>query len=267
MTIQEYKKIARLLKEVYKEVEDNAKKAGLDILSDEFEEAIARAREITLENLGFSVDEYLAIKGKDKDELAKTKHRVENIQEALEVEKNRAIPSTEDIEDIAARIAEEVAERISKKYIKPPQVKIVNKIVERIKEPKIIKETVIQKVEYDEKPLQEKLSKLSKQIDEIKIPEPLDVDSLREDLGSQFQQQLEHNINTLDMPNFRKLAMGLQQQIDENKTAIGNINPVETQDLQAVTDLGSTTTNTITAQGFIGDGSQLSGIPKFTYFV
>jgi hypothetical protein len=42
---------------------------------------------------------------------------------------------------------------------------------------------------------------------------------------------------------------------------------VETQDLQAVTDLGATTTNTITAQSFIGDGSQLTGIPKFTYFV
>lgn len=42
---------------------------------------------------------------------------------------------------------------------------------------------------------------------------------------------------------------------------VDKIPTVETQDLQEVTDLGSTTTNTITANAFIGDGSGLTGLP------
>jgi hypothetical protein len=48
---------------------------------------------------------------------------------------------------------------------------------------------------------------------------------------------------------------------------VANINPVETQDLQAVTDLGSTTTNTITVAGL--DVGDTTGIPEDgdSYFV
>jgi hypothetical protein len=215
MTNQEYKKIGRILKEVYKELEEEAREIGLSLISDEFELAIVNARKLVLEKLGYTEEEYLAIKGKTADELAKTKHKIDNLQEELEQQKQKEIPTTEEIEGVA----EQVADKVAQKYIKPPEVKIVNKIVERIKEPKIIKETVniTERVEYDETKIQEQIQNLYKRLDEIKIPEPVNLDAIKEDYHNYFSENFKKNINILGMPDFRKLAMGLQQQIDELK--------------------------------------------------
>lgn len=219
MTYQEYKKIARLLKQVYKELEEEAKEAGIGLLTDEYEEMIARARELTLEKMGYSLEEYLAHKSKTADELAKTKNKVKNIKKELGViddikaelaeVKERKIPTEKEIEEISSKIAEKIA----KKYIKPPKVKVVNKVVEKIKQPIYKTEKIVEKVEYNEKPLLETISGLSKRIDELNIPEPVDYTKIKDLWQSDFGEMFEYNINTLGMPNFRKLAMGLEDRI------------------------------------------------------
>ena len=63
---------------------------------------------------------------------------------------------------------------------------------------------------------------LEERIDSIKIPEPVDVEEIKKDLETTFGKMLEHNINTLGMPDFRKLAMGLQAQIDSVLASAGD---------------------------------------------
>jgi hypothetical protein len=58
MTISEFKKIARLLKAVYAELERQALSEGIDITSPQFEELINRVRESSLAKRGFTIEEY-----------------------------------------------------------------------------------------------------------------------------------------------------------------------------------------------------------------
>lgn len=228
MQTSEFKKVGRLLKETYKKLEQEALKEGIDLLSPEYDQLIALARQRVLDELGFTLEEYRQAKelvaGISKEGTLAV---MKDTQDKLEDLSKLHIPTTEEITQIAHDVA--------RQYIKPPQ--ITNEIVKETIIEKPIKETVeiIQRVEYDETPLQEKLGELSKRVDEIKIP---DVDKLKEDLGSDFAKQFEKNINTLDMPNFRKLAMGLQQQID----ALGGATPANAVPYTGATgdvDLGS----------------------------
>lgn len=206
MTTSELKKVGRLLKETYKKLEQEALKERVDLLSPEYDELITIARQRVLDELGFTLQEYRQAKelvaGVSKEGTLAV---MKDTQDKLEDLSKLHIPTTEEIADIAREVAQE--------FIKPPQ--ITNEIVKETITLQPVKETIIEqiieRVEYDEKPLQEKIGVLSKRLDEIRLP---DINKLREELGSDFAKQLEKNINTLDMPNFRKLAMGLQGQID-----------------------------------------------------
>jgi hypothetical protein len=69
MTTSDFKKIARVLKLVYSQLENEAMAAGIDPTSDEFEIVKNAAREAVLQKHGFTVEEYSAA----KEELAKEK--------------------------------------------------------------------------------------------------------------------------------------------------------------------------------------------------
>lgn len=212
MTTAEFKKVARLLKEAYKELEQEALDNGVDLLSKEYDELQSRVREAILEKSGFTLQEYREAKAKVAgfsqadlvDNTEKTSEIISQLSEKMQEVDARHIPDEDEIE--------EIAERVAKKYIKEPV--IVNKIVERIKEPKIIKETikVKERVEYDDKKLIRKIDEVSDKVSSIKIPT---TKQIKEDLKGYFNEVFEENINMIDMPDFRKLGMGLQAQIDE----------------------------------------------------
>lgn len=217
MTIPEFKKIAGLLKKVYVELEQEAIQAGIDLLSPQYDELVAKARETVLANAGFTLEEYREVKqqvsGVSKagvlDFIQKTRDEVSQLDK-------RHIPTHEEIAAIARDVAAE--------FIKPPQV--IHQIVKEItkEKPQIIKETVREKVvELDTTALEgvrKEVESFRNNFNDLndrfsKLPPTPDVNKLREEIQNDFAKHFKHNIDMFGMPDFRKLAMGLQQQIDD----------------------------------------------------
>ncbi len=213
MTTAEFKKVARLLKEVYAQLEVEALSDGVDIFGEEYLQVRDALRREVLKRLGFTLEEY-----RDAKELVAPAKKVDVAQQALEASKltqetsNRIdalkIPDEEELLSKAREIAEAV--------VKAPVIQ--NNIVERttIEKPTIVKETVLQTVneEYDPSEIFAELGYLNDKLASLKIPEGVDEEKLKEEMRSEFGEQLQHNIDMLGMPDFRKLAMGLQAQID-----------------------------------------------------
>lgn len=218
MTTAEFKKIARLLKEAYRELEEEALSNNINLLSAEYDEMQSKVRLAVLKSQGFTLEEYREAKAKVTgftqadlvDNVEMRDEVISQISEKLEEVDARHIPDEDEIEQIA--------ERVAKKYIKEPV--IINKIVERVKEPKIIKETVRvkERVEYNDKPLRKEIENLEKKIKDIPV---VDVKKLEKD----FLKPVQSLKDSIDMewggkiPDFRKLAMGLQGQIDEVRSS------------------------------------------------
>ena len=207
MDSKTFKKIARLLKEAWKELEVDALKSGIDIFGEEYKSVQDKIRIKILEKFGYTLEEYQAA----KELVSPTKKVEEAIDEVTQSVANLDIPTIEKMEEIA------------QKYVVPPVV--TNQIVEKttetkiVEKPTIVKETVIQnnitKEEYNDGYIMAQLGYLQDRVDQIKIAEPIDIPKLKEELNNDFAIFFEKNINTLGMPDFRKLAMGLQAQIDE----------------------------------------------------
>lgn len=221
MTTSEFKKVARLLKEAYKELEAEALKDGVDIFGEEYQQIQSVIRERVLTRLGFTIEEY-----REAKELVAPARRVDVEQRLSEASKltqeaSERIDALEipDEEEILAK-AKEIAEAV----VKPPVIQ--NNIVERttVEKPTIVHTTVKETVneEYDDNPLYAEIGYLNDRLNNIQIPEIPDIDAkideLKEEMKNDFMRELEHNIDTLGMPDFRKLAMGLQAQIDEVRT-------------------------------------------------
>lgn len=217
-TISDWKKIARLLKEVYAKIREEAMIGGIDILSPEYDELINLARIKVLENNGWTLEEYRALKeqieGIDKEgtivALKNTYQRIEELNQKIE---SFIVPTQDEIEDIA--------ERIAKKYIVAPIIK--NEIVKEytIEKPRIIETTRVVKEKYDDTKINKRLDEIKKALGELNIPAPYDDTKLKEYFRDYFSENFEKNIDILGMPDFRKLAMGLQQQIDERIIGVG----------------------------------------------
>lgn len=252
MTIKEFKSIARLLKKVYEELEAQAIKEGISLLSPEYTELMDRTRLAVLEKHGFTLEEYRTIKeqvaGVSKEGTLAV---MQDTQKKLEEVEGRHIPTEEEIV--------EIAERVAQKYIVPPQ--ITNQIVKEytVEQPKIIETTreIVRKETYNDKPLREEIKKVSKKIDDIKIPEPFNIDELEARLSSKFQDNLQDNIDMLGMPDFRKLAMGLQAQIDAGGTGGGYNNLTQFTDQTAWRVFYSNGSGDVTELALGADGTFL----------
>src|SRR3990167_1217257 len=216
MTTPEFKRVARLLKVVYKELEKEAITEGIDLASEEYEEGINKAREAVLKRMGFTMEEYREVK--KQSELNRRQERDARTMELmsdtkLKVERlgERHIPTTEEIVKLAKAVA--------LKEIKPPI--IINQIVKEtvVEKPIVIEKTIkeerVVKIDYDDHPIREEMNKLSQKIDGAP---KFDFDAFANELREEFSS-FKKNINTFGAPDFRKLAMGLQQQIDDVNTA------------------------------------------------
>jgi hypothetical protein len=213
MEIKDFKKIGRLLKQIYEELETQALKEGVNLLSPEYEELVNKARLAVLEKAGFTLEEYRTIKeqvsGIDKagtlGVMQDTQKKLDATLSTIKEVQDRHIPTKEEITAIAREVAKE--------FIKPPE--IINKIVDRvtIEKPQIIKETVKVREEYDATPLKKELQNLEKKVESI--PPLPDLKKFREEITNEFSENFENNINALGMLDFRKMGMGLRQDIDE----------------------------------------------------
>jgi hypothetical protein len=211
MTTNDFKKVARLLKQVYAELEHEALEEGIDIFSDDFLRVRDALRLEVLKRMGFTLEEY-----REAKELVAPAKRVDvtaKLNELTESVENLVIPEEEDLLEKAKEIAEAV--------VKPPVIQ--NQIVERTTVEKpvhthtTVKETVNE--EFDPSPIYKELELLKEKVAAIKTPEPFDPKGFLDELRSEFEGRFEENINVLGMPDFRKLAMGLQAQIDAIDTS------------------------------------------------
>jgi hypothetical protein len=233
MTSAEFKKVGRLLKEIYSELEKEAIVEGIDIFSEEYIRVRDLVRLKTLERLGFTLEEYRQAKElvapakkvdveKQVSEASTIAQDVSNRVDAL------IVPNEEDILSKAKIIAESV--------VKAPVIQ--NNIVERttIEKPTIVKETVIQTInkETDLNPVYAEIGYLHDKLDTLEIPEAFDPKELLDQIRSEFSERFKENIDTLGMPDFRKLAMGLQAQIDEvrSSSSIGGTPAGNTTEIQ-----------------------------------
>ncbi len=227
MTPKDFKKIAVLLKRAYAEVQEEALNSGIDILSPEYDELIGKVRLAILEQAGFTLEQYQEIKAKIEkvtsasmlDFMQITKDRVQKIDD-------KHIPTEEEIRDIASDVANqaiseipldtgaisEIAERIAKKYIKEPVIKVIRETT--IEQPRIMRETV---KEIDPTALDEVRSNNSALIGKVGMIES-SFNDFQENYPNTFAEYFQYNIDILGMPDFRKLAMGLQGQIDDLRT-------------------------------------------------
>lgn len=210
MTQQDFKKIGRLLKKIYLELENEALENNVSIESEEFEKVRDVVREATLKQMGFTLGEYVEAKNQYLEERKSAQlEPVEQLKAELKEEMGEIkIPTSEEIKIIAKSVVPE------------PKItqQIINKIVKEttVEKPTIIekKETIIQREEYDPTAIYADIGYLEDKIEKLEIPEPFDPEPLKEELRSEFQKNLKHNIDILGMPDFRKLAMGLRGDID-----------------------------------------------------
>lgn len=232
ITPQQFKKAAGLLRKAYAELEDEAIKEGLNIVSPAYDKLTLIVREKILSEMGISDSDYEEAKSNLLEEKKKTSPSLENIlnegvMKTLDdvkktVEENNSkvneftkihIPTSDEIAKIARTVAQE--------YVKPPQ--ITNQIIKEttIEKPQIIKETIVEKVveekNYNEKPMMEKIDSLSLEIQRVSqgIDKETILTELINTMTPAFGKMFQDNINILGMPDFRKLAMGMQGQIDE----------------------------------------------------
>jgi hypothetical protein len=212
MTSKEFKTVGRLLKELYKDLEAKAISRGIDIFGEGYGELQTMLRETLLKRMGYTAEEYLEAKNRTINEQ-NTKRKAE-----MDVIYQNMV----ELEDLASdKLTEEQVEEIAKRVVPPPTT--INQIVERtvVEKPTIIEktETFVEREEYNDSELKQALAGI---VDRLKaIPEPQPSIS-EEQIRNIFGEMFEHNINTLEMPDFRKLAMGLQQQIDQANSGVSN---------------------------------------------
>jgi hypothetical protein len=243
LKIADFKRIAPLLKKAYKEVEEKALNQGMDILSPEYQELIDEVRILVLQKHGFTLEEYQAIKEEiEENKRSHLESLFEESRESLLYAFNKNHEQVmEQINGILGQLKNvpteervtEIARDVAEKTVKPPQ--IINQIVKEvtIEKPQIVKETtVVEKLVEKEDNNTLDLDVLNEMEYRLAV--------IEEDMRTEFGKNLKSNINILGMPDFRKLAMGLQQQID----ALGSVT-------------GGTGFNTETPGGAV-DGSNLT---------
>ncbi len=210
MDIQEFKKIARLLKEVYRELQIEALKNGISLDSAEYDLMVANTRSAILSKMGFTDEEYRVAKIEAQAIARGERVTLDELKTTLDRIKELPVLTKQDVAQIANDIV--------KSNLKAPE--IINKIVKEvtIQQPQIVKETIIEttvkEIAYNEEPIKEQLAALQKRVDEFKQHPPVNIEAIKEDIKLDFGAMLKDNINIFDMPDWRKLAMGLQGQID-----------------------------------------------------
>ena len=215
MTNSEFKKIARLLKTVYAAIEKEALEGGFDITDPKYTQLIDKAREQVLKKHGYSLDEYVQAKSESestrKQEKSTSESKLDSVFEKIEMVKGKDGIDGKD---------SEVPGPKGDKGDTGPEGKQGIQGIQGVKGERGDKGDRGEKGDKGDKGEPGKdfdvatVGYLEDKIESIKIPDPINIEVLKTELTSTFQEQLEHNIDALGMPDFRKLAMGLRSDID-----------------------------------------------------
>lgn len=250
-----YPQLQKLLRKVLREAEDEALEQGVDVTTPEYREFKLKLKERFLEKAGVTTEDYDAYletyKEKSRAKAEEKRAELDKKLEEMEVRIVGKIPSKEEM----AALAKEVAESV----VKPPTV--INQIVKEtvVEKPitKVIKETKIEKVDYEDGPLWAEVGFLNDKVDNIKIPDVpvLDVPALKGELLNEMDVRAKKQIDIMGMPDFRKLGLGLREDVDRlinNPVAGGSSISVDSAE---VTDPDFLSTGDI---DFVASGSDVT---------
>lgn len=234
MNQSQFKKIARLLKGAYAELEQEAVGEGIAITSPEYEKAVAAIREALLEREGFTLEEYRDAKASylsdsqkstdvaaifDKITLVEGKPGADAVtpsEEYLLSLIKPLIPAPIPGDDGNTPTKEEVLALIRPLIPTPkdgetPSDSRLLALIDSLMPD--VRGMIDSNVGY----LENKISAV-----EEKIPSPVDLVRFKTEIVSEtsnfvhdyFSENFKKNIDVLGMPDFRKLAMGLRGEID-----------------------------------------------------
>lgn len=224
MTTTEFKKVARSLKVAYEELNKEALVSSVSIFSPQYKEARDLVRAAVLKENGFTIEEYDIVRNQlEAERLAKkdTPSDVSQILEKVATLKgdkgdDGANPSKEEL----VALFKEILPEVIPQFI--PKPSIINKIVKEttIEKPTIVKETRVETInsKYDDTLVRSELDYLNDKVDSLgKLSREKDEavrNELKQFFHDYFSENFKHNIDIMGMPDFRKLAMGLRQDID-----------------------------------------------------
>lgn len=248
MNIKDFKKINIVLDDILKETEKELLKLNIQRDSEDWDNLILKSKEGVLREMGFTLEEYNHAKDSfDLLERAKQEN-LETLGKTLssvlkeEVEKISNIRT--DVENVLSEVNEiklkvptqEEVDSLLKKLIKEhiKEVTVEKEIVKIIEKPTIVKETIVEREEYDDSEIKKDIDEAFRQIQSVAETKPqqviiekekspkIDIKKIKEEILSETNANIKDSIDTLGMPNFRKLGMGLQAQIDSNHSSISN---------------------------------------------
>ena len=214
MTPSQFKKLARLLKQLYAELEADALNEGVAVTSSEFTQVAKAARLALLEREGFTEEQYEEAKNLNKTEKEEKKtasetkadqffERVEKIKGDKGETGEKGDPGKDGKDGLNGKDGRDGKNGKDGKDGKPGEKGDRGDRGE-------MGMVDVATIAY----LEDKMVQV-----ESKIPEPVDVEKIKEQLLPEVVEiskvTAQSNIDLMGMPNFRKLGVGLQQQIDE----------------------------------------------------
>jgi hypothetical protein len=232
----------------------------VDISSEEYDAILNQAREKILAESGFTVSEYLETKNQINSERISTKSKRDSefkeIFEKVSVikgEKGETPTDEKIIELIRPLIPTPIP---GKTPTQKELVELIKPLIPKVKNGEtpsnerllsLIRPLLSTDIETYINPLEAAVGYIEDKVNNIKIPDipkPIDIEELRENFRNDFSEFLRKNIDILGMPDFRKLALGLQSQIDELNSGGGG---------HTIQDEGSDLTQR-TKLNFVGSG-------------
>ena len=225
MTSSQFKRIGQFLKKAYAELETAAVNEGIIPGSVEFEALRDKIRDATLSRAGFTIEEYRQA----KEELEKQRNipkdsGLDSLEGLFFKGRDGKDGSSPDKEEIIREVLSKIpVPKNGKDGISPDKEEIVREVISKLPNKEEILREVVSKIPPPKEgpPGKDGVSHdpnevrmLALKIQELQVKEPEFIEKLREELSQATEQRLSKAIDILGMPNFRKLAMGLRQDID-----------------------------------------------------
>src|SRR3990167_661609 len=236
MTIPEFKKIANKLKKLYSELELQAQEEGISTASKEWDLIQEKARANILKANGFTIEEYRTAKeeylasreikeNKPPTDISQVLDRVSQLKGETG---NKGIDGkdahTPTNEELLALIIPLIPEPINGKTpTKEEILSLIKPLIPKVKDGETpsdkkllaLIETLIPNYDADLGYLEDLIKQIKKE-----IPEPLNEEKLVEKILQRADVSFKKNIDMMGMPDFRKLAIGLNERIDNLSSGV-----------------------------------------------
>jgi len=240
MTLQDFKKIKQILDKLLTQIENEALKDGEDISSIKFQQALRMILEKKLQELGISIEEYEQLEAElenkeiedkktaitliDLEDVNKIRNEVSAMKFNTETDLNSFKQTvSEKLQDLEVKILAQIRdivirlnlinwdtlqgkpEILTRKYVFDE----ISNAIGKIKMPEIP-----EPIRYDDSKIIKDIGGIKEDVKKLKIKPVLQKSDLEKEV-----QPLKESISILsqshnEMPDFRKLGMGLQGQID-----------------------------------------------------